>query len=581
MSQLSVEIRNIIKEKGIGLLLDERFIYMLDDTYHFRDDRAKRSVISSLIADGGMSELVKHKNSDLTLLVSKLAKTLVRKHGYQEAIVNEVLEDIADAMDKKISASQTKHKNIPAPKRIHFPPIPKRRVVNPQPNFPQPKPTKGSHKLGIKAFFMLLWAYLGLFGGSAIYLTDWWVFGMMIVIALIHMFTILIVWVSFTDGTLNNNIKAEGAFSAILPFCVLNALVPTIWLILELVFSYSIEVGIVGLFSSWILTLFYFVFTSDIYGRYIGYSDSDKTVFKKSFWISFLIISLVYIMFFALPIITVNCYNARIWLQERNNIELREARTKQVVPLSFMGITVGEDTAYVFSYVRNNLSLPISEEEGMLEDYSPVDTASSEIGNKEIKTRQVVVIERDTTDLRKYVFSVEWYGQNTDVDLFVTRGKVSKLVISHSNVKIDTLLNMFSAKYGIPEIYNCQNKNGQYVSAYASWSQDYRYRLNSFRYGHWLSHDYKPYYVWTYKNGYIAIYNSWTSYFDDDAVIEYCDNSEIQYLKFINEQEAKELEDNRRQEIEAEKAMTNQRRLDSINAIKEQAEQRRKAYKQI
>lgn len=591
MTQLSKEIRKLIFDKGLDVLKSKQLVYMLDDTYHFEKDKPKRAVIGNLIEEGYMATLIENKDSDLELTAKKIAKSLVDEYGYQENIVNGLLEDIVAAIGKNkptLKPNQSQHgsdcesnRNRPTKPTQQSRQLPNNgkggnnHNTSSQSSYSSRQSTNNnksgsnpytSHettaKLGSKGFNILLWATFGLLSSSAIYITDWWVFGMMLAIAVIHTITILPAWGSLISGNQIHNVKAQGAYSGILLFCILNALVPTVWLIWEMNApdnSMVFKVGIIGWLTSWVLIFFYFVMGAEMRKTYK--SCGNKSTWRNSFWISSGVLGVIYGLFFLWPIICVGIINNDIDSQEKTNTELRAGRANQDMTLSFMGITLGKDTTEVFNYILDDPSFE------KIEDSH---------GNP--KTNEKVW--KSYEDSSKYNIRAGWYNTIANIELSTIHNKVSKIIISH-DIEIDTLVKLYTSKYGNPEIYNNQNLDGEYVSSYLSWSKDYLYRLDptNCEYSFKRIDDFnerEEYYVWTFKDGFIAVSKN---------QIEYCSNEEISYHKDEKEKQERLEEAEEKKRIEEANAALKQRQADSIaNAQKQKVreeEQRKKAAKQI
>jgi len=556
-TKLSVEIEKIIKKEGIDVLEDKRFLYILDDVYSFRYEKAKRHILKCLIEDGDISDFISCKNISIT--TDKIADKYQTQYGFEKLKVKEVLDDIAFAIGKvtsPVASSRSKPKNH----------------LQQQGNNSHPQKYESKK---IKDFLLLLFAYCCFFGSLILFIREdnvnsesLYVYNK---IAPVIGFVLAVfnpyLWYRITK---RNNIITIGAVRAVMLFCIIFFSLPTIvWLVSFFALERFIDVKAINLIMSWIL-VFIYVKAYHTAKKYI-----NNTMSKKAFCISGGVITLILLIIDLIPLLKAKTENKNSEKQYERNSELRDNRKNNDKLLSFMGINVGTDSAVAFNIIRN----------------LPKD--STYLSEKELDESMLRKVSKEETDEydRSYKFTTYWLSNNTThVNLKLIGRTVSVINVQIEHLEADTVIKMYTMKYGEPEIYNGEKLKEQcdFVVKYKPLNYYYERFLAKITYLRLYEvHDWSDlYYVWTYKNGYIYMTETedpcslgWKK--ERQIDICYCSLQEVKYQheKYKKEGETK-IEELRHERIRI-KEQERKNKIDSLNTIKKDAEMRKKAINQI
>lgn len=560
MDKLINEISTIVRRYGKSIVTGNRFVNILKDLYPDRDNPEKFKIIYDLISQDTIARLLKVKKEDLESFVEKQSSQYSKTNKVDKEDVSAIL--FAFAVGTKC-ITRSEYNSYKKPVKPNNP-------NNPVPN--KPSPVQRQYDYRFNEIFTLILAFVGLCATPFVYLgllsNHWWPFWAIVAVAVLHFFTIVpgaIVINGFNESLKKQNPVMVGSYCTIAVCGALFlAFAPFIidwtynWFVLEhnhwFGFTYYIEYSwanddklILGYESPTILTLFLGIICASVEISLAAINDGvtkltaiqiykkDSRGFLKGVAIASFAIAVVTVVCFLIP--HISNYNRKQKMQEeleKYNTELlqidklRQSRASQTMDFTFKDFFMGQSLEQCSAIIhdtsqyieRNNPSL-----------------SSNELMIDSICYNEVVDTLLSAT--------TEW--DNKDATLFLYFNEKKLIGIRFAvNQEIDSLVSIYSKKYGEPEHFPL-NPKSQSLEAIAV--------------------DRETTYTWTYKNGTIQIrdvfYNCWVTYLDRSAVSVF---SKIQNEKEAERQrQLKEAEEakKRADEIERQRVLEEQKRQES------------------
>lgn len=97
--ELHKAIKEIVDQFGKDIITERRFLYMLADYYSFRDNPAKKHVVSAIVNDGYTQKLLNISLlKDRTIVESQILNSVCRNYGFREDIVSDVIRAIEEGI---------------------------------------------------------------------------------------------------------------------------------------------------------------------------------------------------------------------------------------------------------------------------------------------------------------------------------------------------------------------------------------------------------------------------------------------------------------------------------------------------
>lgn len=563
--KLSEAINKITNQFGKDVLTEERFVNILADLYPNRDNPAVFSIIRTLVKDGCCSDLLACNKINVQTFISKSALALNKKYGYDKTLVEETLNLLAagcgvtvpknvnqpapkPAPSKQTSQKPAKPQNQPPTKPATQPKPAKqpKQKNNQQPNQirnQSPKRPLTSYK--INNFFYLVLSFLGLFVAPVVYLLaitgNWWPSFTLFLILIIQAIIFTISYQKLVKhkplpvigGSFSAIILCAVIFLAFAPFYAESDSTKEAISFMGISYNHEMAFPLVTL----IISIYYFGFVN-IGGRIAGYDLTliidhltepyssgkvgiDKLISNKQFMKGFILSGLFILM---VGMFIVNLPTIDSWRVEFNNSLLRAERNKMNKQLSFADFMIGSDFDSCISSIK---SLP---------NYSYNDMYNC------IQSIQLIDDSEMTPDTTISI-KTKWYNDSIDIYLHSWTGKLMAIEIDIISFDTDSILALFSSKYGKPEYSRIKERP-----------------LGRFFY----TENWK----WVYENGVIII---------NDKKIIYYDRKLETIAALKKEKEIKEKEERDKKElIEKQEVQAIQRKRDSLNRIKMLEEERKK-----
>lgn len=90
--ELSDIISRIVQEYGKDVIAEKRFVYMISDYYSFRDNPAKKRVLTVLVNDGYTARLLNQSEShDISIITNQIIEDVCKNYGFREELVRGVI----------------------------------------------------------------------------------------------------------------------------------------------------------------------------------------------------------------------------------------------------------------------------------------------------------------------------------------------------------------------------------------------------------------------------------------------------------------------------------------------------------
>lgn len=561
-------VEQIVAQFGKDVLKEERFVNILQDLYPDRDNPAVFRIIKTMIIDGISKDLKDWNISCIQSKVGMCANVLSQKYGYDKDLIEGLLFSISIGIGNislsdynnllAFSSSQRK-KQRPSQKTTpqrnpKKPLIPRHSTNNQQPS------QSSQYGMTVKYFFLFLWGFLVLFFSPVIYLEftnkgDWWPFFAIIPIAFLQFVSVVMLGVTITADENTPNPLVGGLYSGLAIFASL------FWLFLPIVLGYDLfglynilayygfyrEVdhpSILTILLCVIFSFFCFIFVPETvrfsgiifdskkkFRNNIGLLLKEKT-FKNGFLLSCIFFLLVGFIGVLMPFIwqirmnyRIERYNERTDSLNAQSELVGMKRSQLFQPLSFCGFKLGTQIDSCVSVAER--------------------LQGSEIVSKSSLYRKLEVKDVDYSSLVDTTLYVSTQWDNNDIVVLLHfMGKKLIGVSYNVNIEKDSLISMFTSKYGSPEFH---------ISKIEKLDKDYYLNYYSEMF---LKKEPSPNdYYWTFLNGIIQISKdesgtlSHDYTFYDSFIISYFDRRCEKILKEkISQQKRWEVESKKRQQ---------------------------------
>jgi len=534
--ELHKAIKQIVDQFGKDVLTEDRFVNILADMYPDRDNPAVFSIIRTLVKEGYSSDLLLCNKDNVQSFISKSALVLNHKNGYDKNLVESLLNSLA--VGSKIT-------NLPSP----IVPTPKkqRKHVNNKPQASNQKPVKSppsSH--GLLILFWWALSFFGLFIAPVVYLLAitglWWPSATLILILVIQAVIFTISYqklVKFKPlpvigGSFSAIILCAVIFYAFAPFYAESDSTKEVIYFMEIPYQHEMAFPIVTL----VLSVYYFGFVN-IGGRIAGYDLTliveyfidkyasgkcmDKLLNNKHFMKGFILSGLFILM---IGVFVMNWPKIDSWKIDIRNSILRNGRSEVDKVLSFAGFILGSDFDSCLIMAKSS---PDFKYQNMY------------FSKQEIELNDNAFVTPDSSITVK----TKWYNDSVDFDLHFFDGKLLALEIETLQFDTDSILALFTSKYGRPEYKKIRNGERYFKSEF-----------------------YNKSWTWTFKNGAIRF---------DKGIIIYYDRRLETIADLIKEKENQKKQEIEKQiQFEEQEELNKQRIKDSLDNLQKQKEERNK-----
>lgn len=578
-------VSNIVNTYGIGILSDNKFWSILTDSYNFSSDYTLRDEFKKCIANGNVSTIISLRGNKKNTL--KFIKSIVNNNYHQRGskettaclfsiAISIGSCDISDYNNLLGNKSQT-----PTPK------------PNPKPQTkPQSRPSNYPSQniyAEFSVWVIIIWGVISLIGSTALY--GWFLLGgaemfwILCLIAIIQLGTIKGLDV-FLHNVVNNTNKSRViiCYLPIIVGYILNSIIPLILCsdsISDALYNYfsadfipktyyvvpierawyapriSNSVGFFGGLAS--ICLFISIISCS-YRIYSYFKDSGLRITKFDIYATIIIsivICCLYTLIAAIPQYSIYKQQKEFDKLESNNVALRNSRDAITQELSVKGIKLGISKETAWGYLSS-----------MKEDGEPSHLHYNEtikhpdaIYDEFIGTSYFGVFPYEVRpdDFQGVIISGDDYRtlislDNTTVglDLYIYNDVVAAMRIyglgsyNNSLTNFDSLLTLYTSKYGEPEIIKdySRDKDIHSITPYRSKGKSDRY-------------------VWNYKNGRIEMSEFGIMYISDmllTKVKNECDRG----LREYELSKRRKKEQDRIQKEQNDSLIREQKRKDSI-----------------
>lgn len=462
--------RNIVNQYGKDVLKEERFVYILADMYPDRDSPALFRIIKSAIQDGIINALIDTNVQTIEFVVSNLTSSLTKKFGYDSMLAEGVLYSLAvgSGVISIDNYNSLKHKNNNPPQKKNAPS--KKQISNPNNNPPQKKNNNYDFNT-TKYIALLIWAFLGLLVSPVVYALlicrgEWWPLPSSILVALIHLLTIIPVIAYFTDN--NTKIQSNypyvgGALCAILGFAIV------FWVAFPLLWGFEDIQELWGLKNSegfpGELTIVFNIICAMVLG--VGLLDYINTISYRwnrhnySYWKAFIdllairsfrngFLTTCAVIFFAglfacaFPFTNnlqrqkdINDLNTYILNVNHQKDSLRNVRSKQDRILAFADFCMGMDFSECLKIISSK------------KDY----IFEQNMKKSPDKNLCVNGVEYESIVDNNLELSTEWDNDSINIELFFSHQKLIALSFTPYKINGDSIISIYTQKYGEPEYH--------------------------------------------------------------------------------------------------------------------------------
>ena len=515
--ELHDAIKTIVDQFGKEVLTEERFVNILSDVYPNRDNPAMMGIIRTLVKEGYCSDLLSCDENSVQVFISKTTLALNKKNGYDKKLVEDILYSLAlgsGIVSPKVNTGTAPTKPAQLSKPSRLTPHKPVKLNNQTIIKPTTQSSKGNNKLNKlnrlftklvninskRAWLFLLLGYIGLFTSPFVMMLYesgmWYLF--FTLCALIFLHSITIVPCGFFIEKLRPKPLYGGLFCGIIIcaiFCLFVGIteydrellefwgmrqspdVPNFLTMIVLaicVFAYlmyaSLGAHIAGIDVS---PFFDDFFDGLVQG--LNYSGGGR-------WLKPIGQSLLNIKFMMGIILSVllfggfyySLHQTPIWYGHYVNnksMEIKESRSTTDISLSFADFRIRTDIDTCIKIIDSS------------PNYSLVSIRRKEISTSGYNSGPSLrVNERYYSDFvdSSLIVVTNWDNHEAKLELFSYK---KKLIAIELNVEhhIDSLVSLYSMKYGEPEEY--------YNNEYNKFEFSTNHRC----------------YLWTFKNGIIQI----------------------------------------------------------------------------
>lgn len=587
----------IITQFGRSIIHEERFVNILSDLYPERDNPAVLRIIKSLIQDNLLKDVLNANVKNIEHQVATATAVLSKRYGYDQYLVESILYSLAVGYGT-ISTAQYNAlkalKNKPAKKQT-FPPS---QNNNPNPTKQNKKniqpPTK--YNSTAKQTAILIWGVIGLLISPIVYalqinINKWWPLPTSIVIAIIHFVTVFPVSIAYDNSQLLKPNKIHPALQG--GFCSLYILAILFWIAFPFFWGLESVQSYWGFTPNkesfpWIITIFGNIFCALILCTGLSqtvvnfspnwrknqgkFSDNfnvlyNNHIFRKGFFAVFAIFIIEGIYFFSIPIVKehiykqqIETYNKQINALNHHSDSIRNERIKTKRDLSFAQFKLGESYSACISKIKKEDSFSVYSDRG--------------IDHLIMNQKDYISIVDSIVNLR-----TDWNNEKITIYMYFSNQRLVAIEFSPEETNSDSLLSVYTSKYGEPESYL-----SKYVpSEYEGSKSDYY----SIAYSIMDDKLVPDQYYWTYKNSILRIdyrkgdYSYKHGHYNDAANIIYFDRAIENFLQKHNEEQrrkareyqkrqndslrlVREAEERQRQEQRLQEELNHQRSMEQI-----------------
>lgn len=565
----------VIAQFGKTIIQEDRFVNILSDMYPDRDNPAVTRIIKSAIQDGILIDITSATIKNIETVIANATVSLTKKYGYEPLLTEGILYSISvgsDVISKADYMSLCQKKKVQSKKNTSNNSQTNSQNSNnqnpSQNNKKQNSRNKNTNKKSGKYTAFLIWGIIGLSISPFIYAnlickSEWWPMPTTIVIALLHLVTIVPAAVSFGSASKNKDDYpfTKGGFCALMILAIIFwGVFPFFWASDDVEEYFGFEKAkesiplILTIMLNFICAGFLGVGLSETVGMLSGNSNNNNNFWKnlgslfetKSFAYGFLFISTYFLVIgisTCVPSIIRDkqakqeIENLRIQINDINHQKdsLKIERSKTVRNLAFADFSLGSGYEECLSIIKSK------------QDYS--------LSSKSYRESYYNLTINDTdynSIVDKYItFKTNWNNEEITIVLFFSHAKLLAIILNPQITDGNSIVTMYTDKYGVPEYY---------LSDYML-SNDYyvEYKLKNEGIEGIKEVILKPSnYYWTFKNSKLEI-NILNSY-EGSATIIYFDRIAEQYLIEKNKEEE------RQKKIEAK------RTRDSINQARKEQE---------
>lgn len=547
----------IVTKFGKDVLTEDRFANILADMYPDRDNPAVFGIIRTLIKDGYCSDLLLCNKVSIQTFVSKSTLALNQKNGFDKNLVESILNSLAvgcgvtSLNDYEVQVPTTPAS--PSKQIAHNPMKPNHRPSPKSATKPKPTHQSGqnqSRKQSIskddipKGIALLILSFFGLFIGTFTYILyldySWWMLFTIILIMIIHCLTIL---PGFALKKYNNK-SLFHVFSAVVVFVLFSYFAPLSFIsdtIKENVYFYwgSMDMGkeTSGIFFCMLpFILFASILDNGIDSKWLKSRITSiiQSIPKFGFIITFIVLSLFYGLFIYIPIWdkekALVQLDKKIEWAEQHRKELRINRISETKDFGFLGINLDVDYDNFLAIVRNNPNIEIKQMYRQDKVYMSDFNISFDDNNFKPVVDYVVnsdaIWDNHKISLRTYFLNNKIVGIKADIDRY------------NYNLGVDSLISIYSGKYGEPEL---KVESNYKIRLDVDYRDSYR-NINLKRPD--LLYDFVSRYNWVYNNGGIEIEG-------DGKRITYISSKLIEKYKDYNAMETQKKFEKKKKEMDS------------------------------
>ena len=595
----------IVNQFGKSIIQEDRFVNILSDMCPDRDNPAVFRIIRSAIQDDLIKNVLFSDFKNIENQIATVSYALSKRYGYDLSLVEGIMFSLAvgygtiskaQYTDLSCPKNKTNHKNV-------LPPWNKNNNQNNNQNKNKPKnntnPTK-KNKFDVhivKYVLTLIWGILGLSVSPFLYLfgvisSDSICFVGSFYVAILHFFTLVPIAAVIDGKPSISNQKTYPSIAGAMYGLMLCAI--TFWVVFPVLFGFQFILDIWDISIKepipWITTFIANLFCAAILGSYleeierfssIPTKGKNKYLFiniqlfnSKPFKRGFIIVTSYFLIvgFISLIAPTVseivgkyNIYRINSYIDELNKqkADIKLQRENDNRKLGFAQFNLDDSFVSAVSKIKKDDVFTV--------ENSTTYNKSLSVHNENYISLVDSIISLDT----------QWNNEIITIELFFVKNKLAALRYSPLQTKGDSILSIYTAKYGEPE-YELKkyvySKDG-YPKTMPAENSVEKFNISSGN----IDKDelYPDSYYWTYKNCLIKIdyKRNINTYFYEYS--EYRNRATITYFSRKMESVLK-----RKKEMEvAIQNKINKMRNDSIKRVREierrkQKEEERRIQKQ-
>jgi len=574
----------IVAKYGKSVLIEERFVNILADLYPDRDNPAIFKIIKSAIKEGITKDLVSSEVHTIDHIVANNSTLLSKKYGYDNMLVKGILFSIGIGCGvMSISEYNSLFKKTNSQEKKQRKQSQNQKKQAPAPSSPKVPQKKSIDWTGLKFVFITIWGALGLLISPFVYLSiicnnDGLCLVGSFAIAGIHLFTLIPISASIENHVFSGNKKTyptvAGSAGGLMLCAVLYWVIFPIFFGFDTVLSYW-ELSCKDSFP-WLPTIIANLFCAAIIaasfehvGAFSGItvqSHKFTTILKQGLFVSkpfrngFVAVLAFYITIGFIAVVkppvekTVGRYkikelNKQIDLINQEKDSLKNVRSREIRNLGFAQFKLGDSFNTILSKISKSekcsiSSLP-SEEELYINENNYISIVDS-----------IIHLETD------------WNNEKVSIEMFFSNQQLIALVFSPKNTDGDSILSIYSAKYGEPEYQLSKYIYAKDYNPKDYYEYNYKLSLGNEE----IEQLYPSSYYWTYKNNLIKIDYDRNKYSTFYAGPEY---STITYFNRF----AESILRNTQEEKKKMQAIIDRQRDDSLKQVKEIEERIRQEEK--